>query len=237
MLLLEAGQDTPPGREPADVADTYPASYYNPAYFWPEMKVHWRLASNSPLTGYSQARIMGGGSSVMGMVALRGTPDDYAEWVELGAAGWGWDDVLPFFKKLETDTDFGGGQHGSDGPVPVRRIPKDQWPPVSKALEQFAEERQFPFVADMNTDFRDGYASVPLSALPDKRALGGDLLPHRRCAGAQQSHHHERRDGERHHLRRQARHRRHASRSAARPRHSPPARSSSASAASIRRPC
>jgi 5-(hydroxymethyl)furfural/furfural oxidase len=170
VLLLEAGQDTPPGREPADVADTYPASYYNPAYFWPEMKVHWRLAGNSPLTGYSQARVMGGGSSVMGMVALRGTPDDYAEWVELGAAGWGWDDVLPFFKKLETDTDFGGGQHGSDGPVPVRRIPKDQWPPVSKALERFAEERQFPFVADMNTDFRDGYASVPLSAYPDKRA-------------------------------------------------------------------
>ena len=170
VLLLEAGQDTPPGREPADVADTYPASYYNPAYFWPEMKVHWRLANNSPLTGYSQARVMGGGSSVMGMVALRGTPDDYAEWVELGAAGWGWDDVLPFFKKLETDTDFGGGQHGSDGPVPVRRIPKDQWPPVSKALEQFAEERQFPFVADMNTDFRDGYASVPLSAFPEKRA-------------------------------------------------------------------
>ena len=106
VLLLEAGRDTPPGDTPADVLDTYPASYYNPAYFWPEMKVHWRLASNSPLTGYSQARIMGGGSSVMGMVALRGTPDDYAEWEELGAAGWGWNDVLPYFRKLENDFDF-----------------------------------------------------------------------------------------------------------------------------------
>src|SRR6201990_350842 len=108
VLLLEAGRDTAPGREPADVLDTYPASYYNPGYFWPELKVHWRLASNSPLTGYSQGRIMGGGSSVMGMIALRGTPDDYAEWVEHGAAGWGWDDVLPFFRKLESDSDFGG---------------------------------------------------------------------------------------------------------------------------------
>ena len=134
VLLLEAGQDTPPGGVPADVADTYPASYYNPAYFWPEMKVHWRLAGNSPLTGYSQGRIMGGGSSVMGMIALRGTPDDYAEWEELGAAGWGWNDVLPFFRKLENDADFGGGMHGSDGPVPVRRIPRDRWPPVAKAL-------------------------------------------------------------------------------------------------------
>jgi choline dehydrogenase-like flavoprotein len=82
VLLLEAGRDTPPGAEPADVLDTYPTSYYNTDYFWPELKVHWRLASNSPLTGYSQGRIMGGGSSVMGMVALRGTPDDYAEWEE-----------------------------------------------------------------------------------------------------------------------------------------------------------
>jgi 5-(hydroxymethyl)furfural/furfural oxidase len=169
VLLLEAGRDTPPGGIPADVADTYPASYYNPAYFWPEMKVHWRLASNSPLTGYSQGRIMGGGSSVMGMIALRGTPDDYAEWEALGATGWGWNDVLPFFKKLERDSDFGGDMHGSDGPVPVRRIPKNQWPPVAKALEDFAAERQFPTVADMNTDFRDGYASLPLSSWPDKR--------------------------------------------------------------------
>ena len=170
VLLLEAGQDTPPGGEPVDVLDTYPASYYNAAYFWPELKVHWRLASNSPLTGYSQGRIMGGGSSVMGMVALRGTPDDYAEWEAAGAAGWGWNDVLPFFRKLETDKDFAGGLHGSDGPVPVWRLRKEQWPPISKVLEGFAEERQFPFVADMNGDFRDGYAVVPISNWPGKRA-------------------------------------------------------------------
>jgi 5-(hydroxymethyl)furfural/furfural oxidase len=170
VLLLEAGRDTPPGGEPADVLDPYPTSYYNAAYFWPELKVHWRLASNSPLTGYSQGRIMGGGSSVMGMVALRGTPDDYAEWEELGATGWGWNDVLPFFRKLEHDTDFDGEMHGQDGPVPIRRIPKQHWPPISKALQGFAEERQYPTIADMNADFRDGYASVPISAWPDKRA-------------------------------------------------------------------
>ncbi|MBM3526620.1 MAG: choline dehydrogenase beta [Alphaproteobacteria bacterium] len=169
VLLLEAGQDTPPGREPRDVLDTYPGSYYNPAYFWPELKVHWRLASNSPPVGYSQGRIMGGGSSVMGMVALRGTPDDYAEWEQLGASGWGWNDVLPYFRKLEHDFDFGGGVHGADGPVPVRRTPQGDWPPLSKAFYEFASERQLPYVADMNADFRDGYASVPISSWPDKR--------------------------------------------------------------------
>jgi 5-(hydroxymethyl)furfural/furfural oxidase len=170
VLLLEAGQDTPPGGEPTDVLDTYPSSYYNPAYFWPELKVHWRLASNSPLTGYSQGRIMGGGSSVMGMVALRGTPDDYAEWEAMGAKGWGWNDVLPFFKKLESDRDFAGSMHGTDGPVPIWRLPKDRWPPISTALQSFADERQVPFIADMNGDFRDGYAVAPISNWPEKRA-------------------------------------------------------------------
>ena len=121
VLLLEAGRDAPPGAEPGDILDTYPRSYYNDAYFWPELKVHWRRKDNSPLVGFSQGRVIGGGSSVMGMVAYRGTPDDYAEWLKLGAAGWGWDDVLPYFRKLENELDFDGALHGKDGPVPIRR--------------------------------------------------------------------------------------------------------------------
>ena len=58
VLLLEAGQDTPPGREPADVLDTYATSYYNDDYFWPGLKVHWRLKDNSPPVGFSQGRIL-----------------------------------------------------------------------------------------------------------------------------------------------------------------------------------
>ena len=59
----------------------------------------------------------------MGMVALRGTPDDYDEWDALGARGWAWNDVLPYFRKLETDLDFAGALHGRDGPTPIRRTP------------------------------------------------------------------------------------------------------------------
>jgi len=170
VLLLEAGQDTPPGREPADVLDTYATSYYNDDYFWPGLKVHWRLKENSPLNTFSQGRIMGGGSSVMGMVAYRGTPDDYAEWEEQGAAGWGWNDVLPFYKKLETDMDFDGDMHGKSGPVPIRRTRQKDWAPLSKAVFAYAQERQMPYLADMNSDFRDGYGSVPMCNWPDKRA-------------------------------------------------------------------
>ena len=170
VLLLEAGPDTPPGKEPADVLDTYATSYYNDAYFWPGLKVHWRRKDNSPLVGFSQGRIMGGGSSVMGMVAYRGTPEDYAEWEAHGAAGWGWNDVLPYYRKLEHDMDFGGELHGRDGPVPIRRTRLEDWAPLSKAVHVFAQERQIPFIADMNTDFRDGYGAVPMSNWPDKRA-------------------------------------------------------------------
>jgi len=170
VLLLEAGLDTPPGKEPADVLDTYATSYYNDAYFWPDLKVHWRRKDNSPPMSFLQGRIMGGGSSVMGMVAYRGTPDDYAEWEAHGADGWGWADVLPHFRRLEHEMDFTGELHGRDGPVPIRRTKPEDWAPLSKAVYAFAQERQIPFIADMNADFRDGYGAVPMSNWPHKRA-------------------------------------------------------------------
>jgi 5-(hydroxymethyl)furfural/furfural oxidase len=169
VLLLEAGRDIPPGSEPADILDSYPRSYYNDAYFWPGLKVHWRRKENSPLVGFSQGRVLGGGSSVMGMVAYRGTPDDFAEWQGLGATGWGWDDVLPYYRKLENDWDFDGALHGKNGLVPIRRTKEEDWPQLSKAVRAFAQERQIPVVADMNADFRDGYGAVPMSNWPDKR--------------------------------------------------------------------
>lgn len=170
VLLLEAGHDFPPGVEPADMLDSYPRSYYNDDYFWPQLKVHWRRRDNSPPVGFSQGRVVGGGSSVMGMVAYRGTPDDYAEWQAQGAAGWGWSDVLPYYCKLESDWDFDGPSHGRDGPVPIRRTKADDWAPLAKAVHAFAEQRRIPFVADMNADFRDGYGGVPMSNWPQKRA-------------------------------------------------------------------
>jgi len=170
VLLLEAGADAPPGQEPADILDIYPSSYYNKAYMWPGLKAHWRTRHNSPLTGYDQGHIIGGGSSVMGMVALRGIPEDYDEWDALGARGWAWNDVLPYFRKLERDFDFSGALHGGDGPTPIRRTPYEQWTPLARAARDFADNRQLPFVADMNGDFRDGYCALPMSNTPQSRA-------------------------------------------------------------------
>jgi len=88
VLLLEAGPDTPPGAVPDDVRSVAPRSYFNSAYKWP-LDAHMGTRAGPPAVRISQARILGGGSSVMGMVALRGTPDDYDGWAEAGASGWG----------------------------------------------------------------------------------------------------------------------------------------------------
>src|SRR5262249_60542458 len=106
----------------------------------------------------------------LGMRALRGTAADSAGWLELGAAGWGWDDVLPYSNKLERALDFAGPLHGASGPTPIRRTPPSQWAPLSRAVHNYALERQMPHVADMNGDFRDGYGSLPMSNTVERRA-------------------------------------------------------------------
>lgn len=170
VLLLEAGRDVQQGAEPADIADVYPASYFNKAYFWNGLKTYWRTSATSTLTGFSQARIFGGGGAVMGMVALRGTPADYDDWARAGAAGWDWNGVLPYFRKLETDFDFEGPAHGKDGPLPIRRIARASWPPQVHAIAAYARAHGIPFVDDMNADFRDGFGVLPMCRQPDGRA-------------------------------------------------------------------
>jgi 5-(hydroxymethyl)furfural/furfural oxidase len=116
VLLIEAGHDTPPGDEPWDIRDAYYSSYFRPDYFWPGLQVFTRNAAAGAPRYYEQARVMGGGSAINAMVALRGLPGDYDEWAQMGARGWGWSDVLPYFRKLENDLDMDGPLHGKDGP-------------------------------------------------------------------------------------------------------------------------
>lgn len=150
--------------------DTYPVSYYNPEYFWKNLKGRWRKSDDAPEITFPQGRILGGGSSVMGMVALRGSPHDYNEWAEQGAEGWSWDEVLPYFRKLETDTDFDGDMHGDDGPIPIRRLTPEGLPPMANALFEYCRNQQITEIGDLNGDFREGIGVLPLSRFADKRA-------------------------------------------------------------------
>jgi 5-(hydroxymethyl)furfural/furfural oxidase len=179
VLLLEAGEDNPPGQEPADIRDPYPLSSYNASYFWPEIKAFWRNSTTGSAAKFPQPRVMGGGSCVAGMVAFRGTAEDYQEWEAAGARGWSWQDVLPYFCRLETDQDFDGPSHGKSGPIPIRRVPRDQWPPLTRALERYAADNGMPLIADMNADFREGFGVTPISNTPAGRVTtaAGYLTP------------------------------------------------------------
>src|SRR5260370_31073295 len=132
ILVCEAGQDTPPGNEPPEILDSYSGlAYFDPRCDWTEHKVTTQVVSHNnpeqrpPLRKYEQARVLGGGSSINGQLANRGAPTDYDEWEARGATGWGWKDVLPFFRKVERDLDFYGPFHGKDGRIPGRRLPRE----------------------------------------------------------------------------------------------------------------
>ena len=177
VLLLEAGQDTPHGKVPAAILDSYPGTaYLNPAFTWNKLKVSTEVIPHNrpneprpPLRTYEQARVLGGGSSINGQLANRGAPTDYDEWNARGAAGWNWDNVLPFFKKVERDMDFDGPWHGNEGRIPVRRIFPDLWPEHAKAAGETFKAAGYKFLIDQNAQFEDGYFPITISNVYERR--------------------------------------------------------------------
>lgn len=177
VLVCEAGQDTPPGREPPEIRDSYSGTaYFDPRFHWTALKVHTQVVSHNnpdenrpPLRKYEQARVLGGGSSINGQMANRGAPTDYREWVERGAEGWGWDEVLPYFKKVERDLDYDGPWHGKDGRIPVRRIPVEHWTRYAQAVGEACKLSGMTFLPDQNGEFVDGYFPVTHSNASEQR--------------------------------------------------------------------
>ncbi len=165
VLLVEAGIDTPPGGEPAELLDVYAGRlFFNPDFDWPDLKVTTQPRSHNapdadapPLKKYTQARVLGGGSAINGQVFNRGAPADYDEWEARGADGWGWKDVLPYFIKVERDLDFDGPLHGRHGNMPVTRIPREHWSGFTRAFAQACADAGYRYLPDQNGEFRDGY--------------------------------------------------------------------------------
>lgn len=161
VLLVESGPDTPPGRVPGDIRDLYPRSYYNQSYMWSGLRADQSGDGTGKKSPFTQARVMGGGSSLMGMVALRGLPSDYDSW---DVPGWSWADVLPYFRRLEADREFQGSLHGTEGPVCIRRHMPADWPPFCQVVGSVVARLGWASLADMNDDPADGYGPLPLSA-------------------------------------------------------------------------
>lgn len=168
VILVEAGTDYAPAATPEDIRDTYSGSaLMNPHYFWRNLKVR-RSADATPVY-YEQGRVLGGGSSVNGQVALRGAPEDYDHWDAIGAKGWDWNSVLPYFRRLETDLDYTDQLHGAQGPITIRRMPREQWDDFTLSVTKVWDELGYQLRPDMNGEFGEGYSPLPLSNDGDAR--------------------------------------------------------------------
>ncbi|WP_167458435.1 GMC family oxidoreductase [Mesorhizobium kowhaii] len=164
VILVEAGQDVDGASEPEAVRDARFRTLNDPRFLWPNLTAAYTRDGPSGLP-FGQARILGGGSSVNGMHAQRGLPADYDEWAQLGIRGWAWEDVLPFFKRLETDADFSGEQHGEEGPVHLYRVPRGKWSGLTKSIASSFERRGIHYIPDLNGQDGDGYGSVPINSV------------------------------------------------------------------------
>src|SRR6185437_655744 len=151
VLLLEAGGD-----------DNYrwihiPVGYL---YLMGNPRADWcyKTAADTGLNGrslaYPRGKVLGGCSSINGMIYMRGQADDYDGWRQQGNVGWGWDDVLPYFLKSEDNWRGAGALHGSGGEWRVEKQ-RLSWP-ILDSFRKAAKELGIPETDDFNKGTNEG---------------------------------------------------------------------------------
>lgn len=151
VLLLEAGpKDTYPW---IHVPLGYHKTFTNP-------KVNWMFDSepepelNNRIMYQPRGKVLGGTSSINGMVYMRGNAGDYDEWRQRGCEGWDYDSVLPYFKRAEDNARGPDDFHGSGGPL---KVTDHRWqPPLAKALHDAAMQAGIPANPDFNGAQQEG---------------------------------------------------------------------------------
>jgi choline dehydrogenase len=139
--------------------------------FWIHVPIGYLYTQNNPKTdwcfktepepglggralNYPRGRVLGGCSSINGMIYMRGQAADYDHWRQLGNPGWSWDDVLPFFKKSENFVHGADEWHGSGGEWRVEE-PRVAWP-ILDAFRAAAAEVGIPPTEDFNRGNNEG---------------------------------------------------------------------------------
>jgi choline dehydrogenase len=114
VLLLEAG---PKDRYPwIHIPIGYGKTMFHPVYNW-GFYTEPEPAMNNRRLYWPRGRGLGGSSSINGLIYVRGQPQDYEGWAALGNRGWGWRDVLPYFRKMEHNSRGASEYHGGEGPL------------------------------------------------------------------------------------------------------------------------
>jgi len=116
-----------------------------------------------------------GGTSWLTRFAVRGAPADYDEWAAIGNPGWAFDDVLPYFRRLETDLDFGDrAWHGDRGPLPITRYPDVELTDVGAAGMEALGATGFGIIDDHNQPGALGAGRMPMSSCGGVRVTTAD---------------------------------------------------------------
>jgi choline dehydrogenase-like flavoprotein len=117
-----------------------------------------------------RGRGLGGSSLINAMLYVRGHKADYDSWAALGCQGWGWDDVLPYFRKAECHEEGASDYHGADGPLHVckQRSPR----PMSEAFVEAAKECGYPATDDFNQGDNEGVGLYEVTQFHDKERNG-----------------------------------------------------------------
>lgn len=118
---------------------------------------------NNRVSYWPRGKVMGGSSSINAMVFIRGQPEDFEDWKAMGNPGWGWDDVLPYFKKLETNDQGGDAFRGAGGPVHVATMDRDLHP-LCKTFIAAGQEVQYPHNPDFNGVSQEGVGTYQNTA-------------------------------------------------------------------------
>jgi len=165
VLLLEAGPE-----------DTHLWIHVPLGYgkLFKEKTVNW-MYQTEPEPGLDgrtifqpRGKVLGGSSSINGLLYLRGQHQDYDRWRQRGNAGWGYDDVLPYFKKAENQQRGADDYHGAGGPLSVSDWRHED--PLSEAFVKAAVETGIPFNPDFNGKTQEGAGFFQTTTRRGRRA-------------------------------------------------------------------
>jgi len=182
VLLLEAGPDYCSAATPVQFRDRNlgrglalapDREELDPDFFWigPTARRH----PSQPTFPYRRGRGLGGSSTVNGLCAIRGVPEDFDEWARMGAEGWSFNDLLPAFVKMETDHDFAEqAYHGDSGPIPIYREPEAGWGGMDIALRDAALDEGYPWDPDHNAPGGTGAAAFAMNIRDGVRVSTND---------------------------------------------------------------
>ncbi len=174
VLLLEAGPDLRTADTPEHIQIPNPMrAIADDRFRWPKLLAR-RTDRQEPLLLW-RGRAMGGSSTINGQIAIRAVPDDLDRWVALGCTGWGWDAMLPYFNKLETDKNFPDAPyHGDRGPIPVYRAPIADWGNVDRALRQSSIALGYGWCEDHNAPTGTGASPYAINSEAGRRVSTND---------------------------------------------------------------